>query len=308
MPSTDRSCVWLDTRAAANLAPLACFPFGEVVPLTPLRPAQAEAWFGSAPPRRGSRDVIAYAEDGTWLMSELRVDASASEDIEQAAFDAYRCLAAFNAASGYPHLLRVWNYFDRLNIGAGDDERYRRFCIGRYRAIAQPGFESNLPAATVIGSDQPGLVLSFLAAREPGIQIENPRQTSAFRYPRDYGPIAPSFSRATLVGRHLLVSGTAAVVGHVTLHPNDALTQVDEIVANLEALLDRAAQPASGTWAAQALRLYLRNPADTDAVLARFAERLGSTAPIAVLRGDISRSDLMVEVEGVWTLETGHPL
>lgn len=308
MPSPTSIGVRLAAAEGTAPAPLARLRFGEEVPLDTLRPAGAEDWFGRAVPSSGARDGIAFSEDGTWLMGHFRIGEPASEDIEQAAFDAYRRLNAFTAASGYPHLQRVWNFMDRLNHGQGDDERYRRFCVGRHRAIARPGFESHLPAATVIGSDRPGLVLSFLAAREPGQQIENPRQTSAFHYPRDYGPIGPSFSRAILVGQLLLVSGTAAVVGHVTLHPHDALAQVDEIIANLAALHDsatgRIAPDARGTWQAQALRLYVRHPADADAALARFRERLDPAAPIAVLRGDISRADLMVEMEGVWSFKT----
>lgn len=315
MSSAPHDSVRLDAQADAGLPPLGVFAFGEtggratlaglVVPLAPLSPATPEAWIGTAPPEAREHQGIRYASDGTWLMGELRVDAPESEHIEEAAFSAYQRLLAFNAASGYPHLLRVWNYLDRLNEGAGDAERYRRFCVGRHRAIALPGFEERLPAATVIGSREAGLFISFLAGRVPGVQVENPRQTSAFRYPRDYGPISPSFSRATLLGRNLLVSGTAAVVGHVTRHPQDALAQLDEILANVEALLAHAQRQhfreEPGTWAPQALRLYVRQDADLPRVRPRVHAAFGPQSRITLLRGDISRSDLMLEIEGVWT-------
>ena len=306
MPCVPAVAVHLDVDAVPSSSALAQFDWLTAdtasVPLRSLNQAPAETWFGRAEATSQRQGDLRYSHDGKWLIGHLRLDA---DDIEQAAYRAYRALGDFIATSNYPFLLRAWNFLDRLNQGEGDAERYRRFCIGRHRAIAQPGFEARLPAATVIGSDQPGLVLSFLAAGEPGLQIENPRQTSAFQYPRDYGPVSPSFSRATLVGPHLLVSGTAAVVGHATRHPFDALAQVDEIAANLEALLMHARNThmagIEGRWTAQALRLYVRRPQDAEAATAKLRTWIPSSVPLSVLRGDISRADLMVEVEGVWT-------
>ncbi|MGQ0528644.1 MAG: chorismate transformation enzyme, FkbO/Hyg5 family [Panacagrimonas sp.] len=306
MPDAPAIAIRLDVDAASSVPALAQFDWLQAnaasVPLPCLNQAPAEAWVGSAAPTMTQQAGLQYGHDGTWLIGHLRLDA---DDVEHAAYQAYRKLGDFLAASDYPYLLRAWNFLDRLNQGEGDSERYRRFCIGRHRAIAQPGFEARLPAATVIGSDQAGLVLSFLAAREPGLQIENPRQTSAFQYPRDYGPVSPSFSRATLVGPHLLVSGTAAVVGHATRPPFDALAQTDEITANLEALLVHARSThlagVDGRWSAQALRLYVRQAQDAEAATSRLRNWIPASVPLSVLRGDISRADLMVEVEGVWS-------
>lgn len=300
------STVQLDADAGAQLAR---FAFGDAphaspalqVPLQRLDGPACETWCVHGAARAGDEGGIRTQAGADWLIGELRVDAALSEDIEQAACEAYARLRAWVAASPHPQLLRVWNFLDRLNEGAGDAERYRRFCVGRHRAIAAPGFESQLPAATVIGTRTPGLVIQFLAGRQAGTQVENPRQTPAFRYPRDYGPISPSFSRATRVGRHLLVSGTAAVVGHATLHPGDAVAQIEEIDANVSALLAHAANGEPGAWQAQALRLYLRREADLAAVLPRVRACFGAATPLTVLRGDISRADLMVEIEGVWS-------
>lgn len=305
----------LDSPTPSGGDLLARFDFGEAtaadtrfrVPLAHLAGPAQEAWIPASGLREAQHGDIVFRHDGRWLMGMLQVEVPSSQDIEQAAFDAYRALQDFMAVSPCPNLLRVWNFLDRLNEGEGDAERYRRFCVGRHRAIARPGFEARLPAATVIGSRQPGLVLHFLAASERGTQVENPRQTPAFHYPRDYGPISPSFSRATRLGRHLLVSGTAAVVGHATLHPGDATAQAGEIDANVGALLEHAARTAfpgqPGRWWAQALRIYLRRPADQSAVLPKLLGRLDAGTPVTVLRGDISRSDLMVEIEGVWSFE-----
>lgn len=318
-PPSTLGPIRLDTASSANDAAttLVAFTFGNggaadfAVPLDPLGGPALEEWaVGQAGGvvQHEAGEGLRIRRGADWLMGDLVIEAGRSEDIERAAFEAYSRVREFVASSDYPYLLRMWNYFDRLNQGEGDAERYRRFCVGRHRAIANPGFEFTLPAATVIGSRVPGLYVSFLAGRQGGSQIENPRQTSAFRYPRDYGPISPSFSRATRVGHTLLVSGTAAVVGHATQHPGDAPLQLDEIVANLRALLDRATQDLGwikGGWHAQALRLYLRDPRDAAALPDRLRSALGEpSVPLAVLRGDISRSDLMLEVEGVWQFRT----
>src|SRR3546814_12468443 len=57
-----------------------------------------------------------------------------------------------------------------------------------------------LPAATAIGRCDDARVVQvyWLAARTPGMPVENPRQVSAYRYPRQYGPQQPSFARAML--------------------------------------------------------------------------------------------------------------
>jgi chorismate lyase / 3-hydroxybenzoate synthase len=306
----------LDGDAAAPAARLVRFCFGETtgdairVPLQALAGSREEIWHvagAQTAVQSGEREGIRYVANGTWLLGLLRLDDA--QDVEQAAFLAYGRMRAFLAHEPYPQLLRVWNFIDRLNQGEGDQERYRRFCVGRHRAIAEPGFEATLPAATVIGTREPGLHLCFLAGCTPGLQIENPRQTSAFLYPRQYGPVSPSFSRATLVDRTLLVSGTAAVVGHVTLHAGDARAQIDELAHNLRALLAHAQQRhfhgQRGSWRAQSLRVYLRRVADLDAILPALATLPCEGGSIAVMQGDISRADLMVEAEGAWVFEPG---
>lgn len=240
---------------------------------------------------------------GGWCFGEIHCRERPGESLEDLAEGLYRALERHLAAHPRDHLLRVWTYLDRLNEGAGDAERYRRFCVGRHRALARPGFEARLTAATVIGAHEPGLWLHFLTGPQPGRAVENPRQTSAWRYPRDYGPVSPSFARATRVGELLLVSGTAAVVGHQTLHPHDARAQLDETLANLQALLAAACEgpETAAGWQPQALRLYVRHPAEGPALveaLRRAYPRPG--LPLMVLRGAISRADLAMEIEGVW--------
>ena len=259
-----------------------------------------EHWRSRLPVHYGWQEGIGHSENGELLFLQLSVEAT--DDMERATFDAYSRIAAFTRARGYPHLLRTWNYFDGIHRGEGDRERYRQFVSGRYRALADdPGFELRLPAATAIGTRTPGLLIYLLAARSPGQPVENPRQLSAWRYPAQYGPRSPSFARAMRIetdgGTRLLVSGTASIVGHASQHPGDAPAQLGEILRNLDALL--AAAPAKG-WQAESLKLYLRDPRLLPALQPLLQARFGAGA--LCYEGDICRNDLLVEIEGVFSV------
>jgi chorismate lyase / 3-hydroxybenzoate synthase len=267
----------------------------------------AELWTSDRAVDFDRDDRIGYSQNGEYLFGHIYLLEVELASVAAAAFQAYAQITAFLERHGYPRLLRCWNFLHDINAGTQDQERYRQFCLGRYQALAgRPGFERELPAATAIGMPEPGLLVYFLAGKVPGVQVENPRQVPAFQYPRAYGPRSPSFSRATfalLAGEpHLLVSGTASVVGHATRHPDDAPAQLDETLANLAAVLDHGAtQHLKGTlWKPQALRLYLRHRADLPAIRAKLERALPPGTPVAVLEGDICRRDLSLEIEGFY--------
>ncbi|HEY0916349.1 MAG TPA: hypothetical protein VGE22_15865 [Solimonas sp.] len=275
-------------------------------PLQLLAGDATEDWLAGGPVETlAAEPGLQLRRSGDYLFGLLSVPAAQSVDMERAGYLAYGRLLRLLRERGYPHALRLWNYFHEVTGGDGDDERYRRFCVGRYDAIAAPGFEQQLPAATVIGTFEPGLQVGFLAGKRPGIPVENPRQVSAYRYPREYSPRAPSFARATLLDRLLLVSGTASVVGHATQHPYDAPAQLRETVENLRALLAEAqrkhfaAEPAL-RWQPRALRLYVRDAAQAASLRALAEALLGTPLPLSVLHGEICRRDLEVEIEGVF--------
>lgn len=230
------------------------------------------------------------------------------EHLEATVEDAYRTLLARTEASGHRHLLRVWNFIDRINAGVGDAERYRRFVAARARVLPSAP-ATGFAAATAIGipSATRALHLAWLAARAPATPIENPRQLSAWRYPRRYGPVAPGFSRAMRIDWTtrpvLLVSGTASVVGHISVHDH-ADAQLDEALTNLERVLSVAAadidrDPAIGpdTW----IKLYVRHRHSGAALAERLRVRLGDAVPLMVVEGDICRPELLVELEAVHT-------
>lgn len=274
------------------------------VGLEPLiRPAPTELWWANGAVERGRSAMVRYARDDHHLFAVVDLDEREHGGIRATAEVAYAEMRRFQQQSAFPHLLRMWNYFDAINEGAGDLERYRQFCVGRTRGLGDVQIE-HYPAATAIGLQQPThhLLVYWLAGRTPGKPIENPRQVSAYRYPRAHGPTSPTFARATLTADGtLLVSGTASIVGHVSQHGGDSLAQLDETLRNLAMLSEHtnAGSMASRTQPANPLlKVYVRDQAHITEIAARLRQHLPRSEAI-FLAADICRRELLLEIECV---------
>jgi enamine deaminase RidA (YjgF/YER057c/UK114 family) len=270
----------------------------------------AEVWFGAGACRDSVAHGVHFRCDGHLLFGVIALAEEAGDGaaapLQVAGQRAYESLFRVLAEEGYPHLWRVWNYLDDINGTAAGLERYRQFNIGRHQAFANADRLQGctIPAASALGVAGGPLSIAFLAARAPCIPLENPRQLSAYRYPADYGPRSPTFSRAALArlpGQEwLFVSGTASIVGHLTVHQGDPAAQTREIVANLEALLAEASRVSTGpAYRLDELsgRAYVRHPEHLAAVQAELLRALGAEAPIVYVHADVCRADLLVELE-----------
>ena len=272
-----------------------------------------EAWTGAGPTLAGTRHGVRYRHDGGLLFGVIEVAEDVSvpgEDggpvLQRAARQAYEAVFRLLAEEGYPHLWRIWNYLPNINQESDGLERYRQFNIGRYRAFEAAGrlVMDSIPAASALGVCSGPLSVAFLAGRTPTRSIENPRQLSAFRYPADYGPCSPTFSRAAL-GHYagaewLFVSGTASIVGHESMHPGDPAAQTRELLANLDAVLAEASSCSAGPpyrLSELSARVYVRHPEHLVLVQAELARGLGGRAQRVYLQADVCRADLLVEVE-----------
>ncbi len=283
---------------------------GEIVaPVPPLEGSpETERWLVSGAVRR-RRGEIDLADGGGLIFAAMTARGAGGDDLERAANDAYRSLLRRVEAAGYPHLLRAWNFVPRINEASRGIERYKLFCKGRSEAYAEhygAAFRDSLPASSAVGCAGDALVVHLLAAKDPGRHLENPRQTSAYHYPARYGPRSPSFARATVAppgaGGLLLVSGTASIVGHESVHLGDAAAQTEETLRTVEVLLDLAGVPGAGGPLGPrllAIRVYLRDAGDRDTVRATLDRALAAPVPTAIVQADVCRIELLVEIEAV---------
>lgn len=265
-------------------------------------PAVVEVWRVEDRVRHGYDDGMAWSEGGGYLFVALCLDETAHGGPDGAAEHAYRRLLAGVRGRGYPNLLRAWNYLGDINHGDGDGERYRHFSIGRARGMGDwPAAE--FPAATAIGHMHPDreLLVYALAARQPGQPVENPRQVSAYHYPRQYGPVPPSFARAMRVHTEpptLLISGTASVVGHATAHVGDVAAQAVETLRNLDSLVRSAGLGPRLDRRGACLKAYLRHREHAPVLRAVLADAGIPPQQVLFLHGDICRRELLLEIDG----------
>lgn len=277
------------------------------VPLQPHGGSPFEVWRTRSPVSHGREDGIAWATDGQLSFGVIEVE-EREIGIHAAAETAYSRLLALVGRSATPNLLRIWNYLDAITLGDGDTERYRQFCVGRARGMGD--FDaSTLPAATAIGrcDDERVIQVYWLSAREAGTPVENPRQVSAYRYPREYGRQPPSFARAMLPppggGMPLLLSGTASIVGHASQHTGELLAQLEETLTNFDALLGAARQRAPSLPAqfgpGTRLKVYVRDESDLPTVAEALNQRFGDRVPRILLHAAICRRELSMEIDGV---------
>lgn len=240
----------------------------------------------------GAEPLVEVLESEDLLFGAIR--AEEDRPLEAISRETYARLICRVREAGYPYFVRMWNFVGGINE-IEERERYQLFCAGRHDAFIAAGYhhDVDLPSASAVGMRGRGLITYFLAARDAGVQVENPRQVAAYNYPPQYGPKSPSFSRATVWRDTVFVSGTSSVVGHETVHAGHVQAQVAETVRNVEAVLARTGRSLSNVVAA---KTYVRNAADS----ALIASRLADVFPVNLyLEADICRKDLLLEIECV---------
>jgi chorismate lyase / 3-hydroxybenzoate synthase len=144
---------------------------------------------------------------------------------------------------------------------------------------------------------------------DPARHVENPLQIPAWRYPAEYGPQPPSFSRGTTTTLQKdspawFLSGTASIRGHETLAEHDVAEQCRVTLENMDRVLEEMGCPGRLTeggpigrqWTS---KIYARRPEDVPAIQAALVS-LGAAAfweRATVVRADICRATLAVEME-----------
>jgi len=277
-----------------------------------LPPSVLEVWRSSAPVLCDQIQDIRLAFTDETVIGCLEVPESSGGALEDVARSAYERIFEYCAQSGFSHLLRMWNYFPGINADQNGLERYKRFCVGRHQAFSthHKEFASILPAASAVGTQDGPFQVIFLACKQPGTPLENPRQISAYDYPPMYGPKSPSFARATLHRTstvcQLFVAGTASIVGHATQHQGDPAKQTLETLSNIDAILNRVRYEGPEVWDATCseglLKVFVRNQEDLCQVREILEGHELGKGHILFVLGEMCRKELLVEIEGIWNL------
>jgi len=277
-----------------------------------------ELWETTGPVTAGRYADLRYSHDGEHLFCTGRVESASryADAVRRIYGDAFRLIDDL----GYPHVFRIWNFVSDINGVNGDGlEIYRDFCVGRAEAVDRWATDSLMPAATGVGAHGGGIAFCLLAARSVRpVHLENPGQVPAYHYPAEHGPRAPSFARATYLGRPdgapgvLYLSGTASIRGHRTLYRGDLDRQLACTLDNIDRVVGRdnlAAHGVAGGYSAADLRnikVYVRRPEDLGRVRAFCRDAFAPEAGVRFLDVGICRPDLLVEIEGVVGEQVGE--
>ncbi len=272
-----------------------------------------EVWTSHAPVTSRNHLGIEGSSDGNVLFGSITLPQHPGESLHALAKQAYSRIFGFLDHHAYPHLLRVWHYFPRINEDEDGLERYRSFNVGRHEAFVAHGRTiepKSLPAASALGSNSGSLVMYFIAGREPGQAVENPRQVSAYQYPTSFGPRSPIFVRSisvTVGGQPcFFISGTASIIGYQTVHQGDVGKQTEETLYNIRTLLDHA-QHHDIDQGQLLFKVYLRHDQDMDLVRAKVQAEFGAGHSAIYLHSHICRSDLLLEIEAAYFNDTLQP-
>lgn len=265
-----------------------------------------EVWTTTHPLTKGRSGNLSWVKTDEFCFLSYYIDGN--ENLQSTFTEVYHSLLSFLKTHDYPHIQRIWNYLSDINVGDGDEENYKQFCAGRHDAFAQADLPiTQFPAACAIGQYTPNNVVYLLASKVEGTHFENPRQMSAYHYPRQYGVSSPSFARATLTSlpgqQQVFLSGTASVLGHETKHADDPDKQLTETTENIEALMHHVASQCNQSEAPEPvlLKVYLRHQELYRPCRQKLRESFGRV-PILYLHGDICRQDLALEIDGLYKL------
>ena len=245
---------------------------------------------------------------------------------QQEVVEAYRKVLQELVAGNPSHLVRFWAFLPGIHddLGMGLD-RYMAFNAARYAAFAAhfgrfTPFDRSVPTASAVGVQGDDFVLYALAAAEPGVPVENPRQVPAYGSSRRFGPTPPCFARGTLVfgdrdETNLIVGGTASIVGEESLHVGQLERQAWETFRNLASVVASAAgvnvagdasaaelEPLLSTF--RELRVYHPRADDEPTIAALARASFPASCRIEFAQASLCRSELLIEIEGLAAL---HP-
>ena len=222
------------------------------------------------------------------------------------------------------NIIRQWNYIENIAIVEDVEDapqNYQDFNDVRARYYDDVQFEYGYPAATGIGQDTGGVIIAFIALSESDMisikPIGNPGQIDAHAYSElvlegsSEQKCTPKFERAKLVTigsrNYIYVSGTASILGELTVHEGDVEKQTLTTIENIKRLFSRENQENVGLdfdvskVQFSHLRVYVKHREDIPAVKKICFAELNCKSCL-FLESDVCREELLVEIEGFFTV------
>lgn len=212
-------------------------------------------------------------------------------------------------------IVRQWNYIERITHMDEGGQHYQLFNDARSHFYNSCKWENGYPAATGIGTQAGGVVVTFDAIRDSAEQttpIDNPLQISAHAYSQqvlinstDRHKTTPKFERARHIGGAkpmIHISGTAAIRGEESCDEG-IVGQTALTMENIDHLTSVENQRASGVEKPSkmeyaTLRVYIKHRHNLHNAEQWMTVNYPNT-PALYLWADICREELLIEIEGV---------
>jgi len=223
-------------------------------------------------------------------------------------------------------IVRQWNYIEDLlrlrSTLSGKRQNYQEFNDIRRRFYGEAAFPAGFPAATGIGMSHGGVVLEFQAVSPSSgldvVPLSNPLQKDAHRYSQEvlvgdperksYPKASPLFERGKYLGWDgagiVFISGTAAVREQATFARKDVASQTRITIENIRRLVSKdnlknhGIEAGGEPWPLSYLRAYVKRRGDLP-VVKKICQQSFGNVPSHFVKADICRDDLLVELEGV---------
>jgi len=225
----------------------------------------------------------------------------------------------------FSNVVRQWNYIENIVGFTRKNQNYQIFNDVRSEYYSKSKFDHGYPSATGIGMDAGGIIVDFIAVREKNnttiIPIKSPVQSDAHKYSKEVlafndkaiksTETTPKFERAKAMVFDdkcmIFISGTAAIKGQISSEKDNAAAQTKLTLENIFQLvttenLSKHNLHESKSKANPAFfRVYVKNADDFSSVKA-ICEKMIGNIPAIYVKADICRPELLVEIEGVFTM------
>lgn len=217
------------------------------------------------------------------------------------------------------NIVRQWNYLGNILGRNNGHQNYQFFNEVRHHYYQKYRTTPWYPSATGIGMLSPGTLIDFYALKSDDqnvvVPLDNPNQVKAYEYGQEVlvgQPVSaglknsPKFERAVLLLHgdepSLFISGTASIIGQVTLGKGDVEKQTRITIENIKKLadpldvtnMDHSKRPCNISY--RNIRVYVKYNKDFGLVRDICQSHFGEV-PAVYLLSDICRDDLLMEIE-----------